>query len=304
MLSKRDIIRELGKEINVFPLHPNNIKENSFNFTISHNAWTLGSGSIIIEDGKERGQTNFHLAKSGESGRKKYMKKGTSAIIKNKNKDFLVLLPHSTTIVETSEVIGVGSRIGGTLHSKVGIVAKGIGDIGTMLGPNFSGHLMLSLHNTTDEAISIPVGTTFVSLVFYYLDTPSENYQNSNMSGHVDKLAELGVEIGTSTREYLTEDWKCSVAGIRKKMCDSEAYKEFRKQVAKERFVVFKEYLTFRNISIAVAFLIFVLLAERLAGILDIKYHTTVWSERFWTVVLSGIVIPLIMAAKNLFKRR
>ena len=304
MFSRRDIIRELGKEINIFPLHPANIKENSINFTIGHNAWALGNGSIIIENGKGNNKINIHLAKSGENEHKKYISKGTSAIVKCNGKDFLVLLPHATTIVETSEVIGVGSHIGGTLHSKVGIVAKGVGDVGTMLGPNFAGHLMISLHNMTDEVISLPVGTTFVSLVFYHLHTPSAKRQNSNISGHVDKLAELGVQIDSSTREFLTKDWKCSVEGIRKKMCSSDTYKDFRKQAAKEQFFTIKEYLTIRNIVIAVIFLICVLGAGKLAVVIDVKYNTTVWSERFWTVVLSGIIVPIVLAAKNLFKRR
>lgn len=47
MLSRKDIENELGKGINIYPLHNKNIKGNSINFTIGKNAWSLGSGKII-----------------------------------------------------------------------------------------------------------------------------------------------------------------------------------------------------------------------------------------------------------------
>ena len=134
MLSRKDIENELGKGINIYPLHNKNIKGNSINFTIGKNAWSLGSGKIVKNtNGK------WIMAPEIDNGRKIVdIKSGKSAIIHDgKNYNKLILLPHTTTIVETSEVIGVNNYIGGTLHSKVGIVAKGIGDIGTMLGPNF-----------------------------------------------------------------------------------------------------------------------------------------------------------------------
>lgn len=47
MFSKQDIEHEIGKGINVYPLHTVNIKENSVNFTIGKNAWTLSEGKVI-----------------------------------------------------------------------------------------------------------------------------------------------------------------------------------------------------------------------------------------------------------------
>ena len=75
------------------------------------------------------------------------------------------------------------------------------------------------------DLVSIPCLRIFVSLVFFYLKTP-DNTINTNMSGHVDKLAELGINIDQKTREYLTEDWKMSLDGIKYKMTRSNEYKE------------------------------------------------------------------------------
>lgn len=299
MLSRRDIEKELGRGINIYPLHVENIKENSINLTISRNAWALGSGSVVKTD-----QKSFVIVRNNSNVGKHYIERGQSAIVRDGKRLYLVLLPHVTTIVETSEVIGVENYIGGTLHSKVGMVAQGVGAIGTMLGPNFCGHLMISLHNITDDAITIPVGDTFISVVFDRLDTPATASQNPNISGHVDKLAELGVKIDKGTREYLTEDWKCSVSGIRTKMCESNEYIEYKQQIMKNRRFKLIEYISFRNVLLALMCICAVIGLAKLASWADLKSSTHVWSDRYWTVVLSGIIVPIVMAARKLFKRR
>ena len=221
MLSRKDIENELGKGINIYPFHYENVKGNSINLTIGRNAWSLGRGKVVQDKNKD-----WILASKYENGKKNCdILPGKSAIIREGKDNILILLPHTTTLVETSEVVGVDYNIGGTLHSKVGMVAKGIGDISTMLGPGFCGHLMISMHNITDQVIEVKVGETFVSLVFYYLKTP-EVMKNTNVSGHVDKLSELGIQIKPETREYLTADWKMSLNGIREKLIKSEEYKE------------------------------------------------------------------------------
>lgn len=298
MLSKNDIQKELGKGINVYPLHIDNIKENSINFTISQNAWTLGEGAVLkVANGK------YIFAKVPDKNAQ-LLKKGDSAIISEKNRKYLILLPNSTTIVETSEVLGVENYIGGTLHSKVGIVAQGVGDIGTMLGPCFSGHLMLSLHNITNEVIVLRVGETFVSLIFYYLDTPSKCSKNTNMSGHVDKLSELGIKITQPTREYLTDDWKQTVDGIRKKMLDSDTYKLYEKERKKERKKIIFEYLNVRNFLTLVFILGVIVLLGVGANKMDIINETSVWSDRFWTTIIAGVFVPIFMKLGNFFNKK
>lgn len=98
MLSRKDIENELGKGINIYPLHNKNIKGNSINFTIGKNAWSLGSGKIIKNtNGK------WIMAPEIDNGRKIVdIKPGKSAIIHDgKNYNKLILLPHTTTIVES-----------------------------------------------------------------------------------------------------------------------------------------------------------------------------------------------------------
>ena len=298
MLSKADIEKELGKGVNFYPFHYENIKENSVNFTIGKIAWAMKSGEIFKEiSGK------YTVRKTSRKDGVK-IEKGKNAIVHEKEKSYLILLPASTTIVETSEVIGLENYIGGTVHSKVGVVAQGVCDIGTMLGPCYSGHLMISLHNPTDDVIALEVGTTFVSLVFEYLNTPVENNSNSNMSGHVDKLSELGIIVNQKTRQYLTEDWKLSTDGVRNKMSKSRPYQKFLEE-SKKRKKDWKKYINFRNITVFIIYTVLVVIIGILAHTIDRVNGITIWSDRFWTVIIAAIIIPCLQRINSkLIKKR
>lgn len=304
MLSKYNIDRELGKGICIVPFHPTNFKENSINLTISRNAWTLGEGRYYVIN-----RETIVPLKPGENAPKGMqvfsLGRGDSAISNGTNKKQLIMLPHTTTIIETSEVIGVDNRIGGTLHSKVGMVAKGIGHIGTMLGPCYCGHLMISLHNITDEIVCIPVGDTFVSLAFYYLDHPVETKQNSNISGHIDKLAAMGIHVDAKTTEYLTQSWKIQLDGIRGKMKEEKNFTEYQQKKKVERRKHWLQYINVRNGIIVILMVAVIVGLFFLAQYLDSKatQPSTAWIDRYWTLICSGVLLPLILKLPSLFKK-
>lgn len=290
MLSKTDIEKELGKGLCIFPLHYENIKENSINMTIGQNAWAMKSGEIIRED------SGKYKIKKNPTRDVIKIEKGKSAIVREKNKSFLVLLPLSTTIVETSEVIALSNYLGGTVHSKVGIVAKGVGDTGTMLGPCYAGHLMIALHNSTDEVIALRVGTTFISLVFDYLNTPISKRKNSNVSGHVDKLSELGIIIDEETSQFLSADWKKEFEGVKEKMINANAYQDFVRQRRKQK----KEWMKYINVPNAIVLMVTLMILLALGIIthrIDLANGNDVWSDRYWTVIITAIIVPMITSS-------
>lgn len=296
MLSKQDIVKEIGKGINIHPIRYSNIKENSINLTVSRNAWSQKKENIYVDS-----HGIFHIGNNTNATNRYEIKKGCSSVVDLKGKKILVLLPHQTTIIETSEVISVSNYIGGTFHSKVGIVTKGIGHIGTMLGPNYCGHLMISLHNITNDIVTLNVGETFISLAFYYLDTPVNSNTNSNISGHIDKLAALGININKETSEFLTQEWKTSFEGVKNKMINSENYKTFCKEIKLNKPSI-KMYFNKENIiTVCVIILIFVLLGIT-ANYLDAQNETKEWMSRFWTLVISGVLVPIIVSRINFIK--
>lgn len=295
MLSRNDITNELGKNFAIQPFHYKNFKENSINLTLSQNAWSIYGGDYIYDDIKR------YIPEIELHSNKKTIGKGGKAILDVGKDKYVILLPNQTTIVETAEVIGVGDCIGGTLHSKVGVVTLGVGHIGTMLGPGYCGHLMISLHNTTNKPIVLRCGDTFVSLTLYYLKTPVER-TSSTISGHVDKLSELGINVTQRTREYLTDDWKSNLSGITQKMNKCDEYQEYVKDAKKKRFDKCLKYFNKRNVILIIAYFITFILLFWGANILDTKSNTNDWIERFWTIFTSTIIIPLIMESFKLFK--
>lgn len=268
--------------------------------TVGQNAWTKTDGKVYWY-----GEDKFSIIQNGKSRKDWNLKSGNSCIIKTNidrhGKKYMLLLPHTTTIVETSEVIGVGNNIGGALHSKVGVVAKGIGHIGTMLGPGFCGHLMISLHNITDDVVALEVGSTFVSLSFDYLETQVVR-TSSTVSGHVDKFSDLGIKIDSGTRDYLTEDWKSNIEGIREKMVMSDSYKKYRRHIRENSWKEVKKYFSKRNILALLSTAIVFVLLLVIATYVDRRLEEPVWVERFWTVGCSGMVGSVIVGIYNSIK--
>lgn len=301
MLSKRDIEKELGKGINIVPVIRDNFKENSINLTVSENAWTQSSATVYWYGGESFGLKDTPAKKKTRSFRRGSKCEFHVSRKRGKVDKYIILLPHTTTLIETSEVIGVANYIGGALHSKVGLVAKGIGHIGTMLGPGFCGHLLVSLHNITEEVIALKVGTTFVSLSFDYLTTQVAR-TSSTTSGHVDKFSELGIEIDEQTRNYLTADWKSNIEGIREHMCESEAYKSYKKHMRQNSWKEIKKYVNKRNIITLVILVVVFCVLYFVAAYADHKAGTNIWVDRFWNVGCSGFVGSMLVGTYNFIK--
>lgn len=299
MLSRRDIEKELGKGINLYPLKRENIKENSINLTTSDYAWTLGNATVHW-----LGDNKFTVHNTANPKRTLTIRSGKKCVFfadREKTIKYILLLPHSTTLIETEEVIGVANYIGGALHSKVGLVAKGIGHIGTMLGPGYCGHLMISLHNITDDVIAIKVGSTCVSLAFDYLSTQVVR-TSTTVSGHVDKFAELGLNANEEDRSFITADWKANLEEIREKMIASQEYKDYRAHINKNMWQEVKKYINKRNIIAVIAVALIFATLLWLATWADSRLENPVWVERFWNVGLSGFVGSILLGVWGFLK--
>ena len=121
MLSKIDIYRELGRNIYLYPLKTENIRDNSIDLTASELAWTSDKQYIYSDDGGK-----------------------------------IIVPPHKTACILTEEAIYVSKKIGGTFHSRVSLSRQGFGHIGTMIDPEFFGRLLIMLHNISDTTFCSP----------------------------------------------------------------------------------------------------------------------------------------------------
>lgn len=289
MLSKYDIISELGKGINIFPFNEDNLKDNSYNLTASKYAWSNKSAKLRENNG------NFICEELGKRYKKDdreiLIEKGKNCVRTINGKDYIILLPFSTTLIITEEVLGIGSYIGGTYHSKVGLVSIGLGHIGTMLGPNFCGHSLVAIHNVSEDIIKLDVKETFVSVVFHRLDTNNFDH-NTTVSGHTDKYAKFGILEHPSE---LDQDWKRKIDDISYKMKNSDDYKKYKK---KHRYMKFKELrsnLSWKNFTIFMLPFLLFFVAYKVAVIGDSKLkslnETPKYVSYLFNVGLSGVGI-------------
>lgn len=178
MLSKNDIYSELGRNIYIYPLIIENIRDNSIDLTASELAWTTDRKYIV-----------------------------------NTNDGTITIPPHKTACILTEESIYVSKKIGGTFHSRVSISKLGIGHIGTMLDPEFFGRLLIMLHNTSDFDVSIKKGQSIVSLVFYHLETPIKESTANYSPGNTDIVCGLD-NTGLYNEWRSNNQWVDSKQGI------------------------------------------------------------------------------------------
>lgn len=293
MLGKHDIIKEIGKGICIYPLNENNIKENSVNLSASEFAWSTTSGEIYEDKNEMDKNKKFSLTQDSNHDNKLIIKSRDSAVITEGINKYIILLPLSTTLIETKEVLSLSSYIGGTYHSKVGLVSKGLGHIGTMVGPNFSGDSLIAIHNISKELVVIKVGETFVSVVFHYLDTPYLPI-NPTTSGHTDKFAELGLYVPEEQLSVLNEDWKKKFDDVSSKMCKSEEYKNFIAKAKEEKNKKIKKFFCKKNIiTLFVTGIVFFGLFF-IAHFVDNKAGNNYWTDRYISVGCSGVFVAII----------
>ena len=278
MLSKFDIEKELGKGISIIQFKPENIKENSMSLSAREYAWCMSNYEFeeeYIDDNKEQIK----------------LINGEKCVFNINGKKTIVIPPYSTVLVETKEVLGIDGGIGGTYHSKVGIVSLGIGHIGTMLGPGFCGHSLIAIHNVSKERIELRVGETFVSVVFNYLETKI-NTNNQTKSGHIEKFGELGINISREDREFICSDWKCNLESIIEKMEYDQNFIEFKENLKKRKLKNFRSLINKRNIIATVILIIVICIIYILASIMDKGRKEPVWVGLYCSVLISVIIIP------------
>ncbi len=143
--------------------------------------------------------------------------------------------PRSTVIVATNESIWVSPKIAGTYHSKVSLVSKGLGHIGTTLDPTFLGTSFIALHNVSEREIKlVPGEDTFVSVTFYYLRTEAnDQYQevHDNNPGRRD-LVDV-INPGENDSEWLRQDFRVKKKSLERKLKNDSDYQSLRKSYSR-----------------------------------------------------------------------
>lgn len=139
------------------------------------------------------------------------IRKKTFAKIYHKNNEwFFFLKPAETVLILTRESIWVSKFVGGTFHSKVSLVTKGLGHVSTTLDPGWQGQLLVPMNNPTKEKIKVVIAKdengaveyeTFITMVLYWSAEASLNEKMDNKSARIEILEEI-LEKKKNSKDY------------------------------------------------------------------------------------------------------
>ncbi|WP_253724369.1 hypothetical protein [Sporosarcina sp. HYO08] len=211
LLSDIDVKKELvdGENIMIYPLDITKIKGSSINLTASKYAWRVSDKKSAVEGDK------------------------------------IVVPPQDTVCVYTEESIWVSRRIGGTYHSKVSLVTKGLGHISTTLDPQWFGMSLIAINNPTCKPVEIYIGHTFVTVMLYYLKTDSTKGLNENAGSRQDLANNFN--ISPKVQEELRKESNRSFEGLRQAMLNSQSYKDFIEDYTKEEKETIRQKKEFKQ---------------------------------------------------------
>ena len=239
LLSDEDIKKEIGRNIFIHPFKERHIRGASINLSVSKLAW--------IREDKE--------VKSAYDS----------------NKELIIIPANSTALIETNEIIHVSNIIGGTFHSKVALVAKGLGHIGTTLDPGWIGNCLITIHNHSNSVIKLAVGDTFISLKLFYVNTPSK-FVNNNIHGRPELL---GKNLTNVEKTFFDEDIRTNIISLKEVFHKSASYQAFQK---KRESKLYKAIMYISGIILMFLIVGFLIYAKKNSGINSFTLVTAILS--------------------------
>lgn len=281
MLGYEDIVKALGKDIGIFPFKENCIRGDSINLTISEYAWSLCRGEIWIDNNVK---AYTQKPGTGSQAERYVINERETALIEHNQRKYAVILPNSTTLIETQEIIAVSNKIGGTYHSKVKIVSKGLCHIGTYLEPNYRGHSLIAIHNPGREAVLLKIGEVFSSITLFELKTPVSESLIGAPGSRFEILSQCNIHISEEEKNYLSEQWKNNPQTIIQKMKESAEYTHFIRAENQKRKEKVLKYFNWWNFCILIISCLTLIVLYGIAYKIDITHGGTIWRELFWNI--------------------
>lgn len=116
------------------------------------------------------------------------------------NEWFFKIKPSETVLILTRETIWVSSFIGGTFHSKVSLVTKGLGHVSTTLDPGWCGQLLVPLNNPMKKEIKIVIARdvnnkrvyeTFITMLLFWTKEAALGEKMDNKASRIELLEEI-----------------------------------------------------------------------------------------------------------------
>lgn len=138
VFSDVDIKKALGKDIVIEPFQESSLTPIGYDFSVGEFVYCLETGLLEEKNG------------------------------------IFEIPPRSTVQILTKESLWVSGRIGGTFHSKVSLVSRGMSHISTTLDPGWYGPLLVTFSNNTDKMQPLSLHDPFVTLIFFNVKSPTK----------------------------------------------------------------------------------------------------------------------------------
>lgn len=214
VLSEWDIINELGRKILIYPFNgkDKSIRGCCLCLTASEFAYTY------IIDGQTQQKKTELLTKA--------------------DKNIIQIPKKQTAVLWTNESVLLKDYFCGSIHSKVKLVSKGIGHIGTRVNPNYGGVLAIALHNFSEYDIQIEVGEVIAYLMVYRLSSKSSSSQQIDDAGKLNDAIPEGFPRPPELINWLNDlqhQWrKGDKEALGRVLEQSPEYKEAKNELKKK----------------------------------------------------------------------
>ena len=138
LMTDVDIKRAIGRDVVIDPFDPDSLTPIGYDFSVGDYVYSLERGLLDANNGAYS-------------------------------------IPAKSTVqILTKESLWVSGRLGGTFHSKVSLVSRGMSHISTTLDPGWYGPLLITLRNNTDREIPLRTTDPFVTLLLHAVKSPTK----------------------------------------------------------------------------------------------------------------------------------
>ena len=214
ILSNKQFMKHLGRDIFIYPFKENNLKGSSYNLTASRVAYYKDKDGNLV-----------------------------SALV---NKDKIIIPKQKLIHIQTEESIYITRRICGTYHTKVKWANEGLSSVSTTLDPCYFGTSLITLYNFSNKDIELDVGETFCTLILHKMSSGDKDshdnvpFRKDISSGKIYNFDNVYDIIMLKKEHKLEEEQE-----IRNKIPQIEKIlkKELREQGLKLKNLEYKNYL-------------------------------------------------------------
>ena len=267
LLSKEDILNELGKNLFIFPLMLQNIQDASLDLTISKFSWSLKNKKTAFEE----------------------------------DKNAIVIEAHDVVYAYTCEAIYVTNRIAGIYTSLVSNCKIGINPISTNLDPNYVDFSLIVLHNISDDAIVLNVGHPIASVQFFYLHTPTHIKESVIAPNHDALLRETfpgDIQVQLFFEHCQTNRWSKN----RREMITQYQNPDLRKSIKQYTRIQKKSFSLKYRIFTSKIVRYFLLLIISICVYLIIHYFSSKANINSSEIITALVTVIFTIIATDVFK--